>query len=210
MSEGQQQGQVDGGQDTSSAGENTGSTSEATPQASEDFKAKYEALQRDVNKAAGAARKDGQGEGARQREQEIADSLGVSVDEAKDIIEAHREREEANRTQAEKAEKRAEKAEKKLQDLAGASEERDRYKAVVENFAQTQREGLPDAVQALLDNLDPASQLEWLSENRESFVKAEEPPARQVRKAPDVTRANGNDQVRGRDRLARAFGNKYG
>lgn len=200
------QGQVDAG--TEGSGQETADTQGT--QASEDFKAKYEALQKDLNKAAGAARKDGQGEGARQREQEISESLGVSVEEAREIITAHQEREEANKTAAEKAAKRAEKAEGKLADLTGAAEERDRYKSVVEAFATTQREGLPDAVQSLLDNLDPASQLEWLAENRESFVKAEEPEQRQVRRAADVSKQNGGERLSGKERLAAHLGNRYG
>lgn len=175
-----------------------------------DYKAKYEKLQADVNKAAGSARKDGRGEGAREREQQIADELGVSLDDAKQIIQDHNQREEANRSEAEKAVKRAEKAEGKLTKLEGAAEERDRYKAVVESYAESQREGLPESVQKLLDNLDPADQLEWLAENREEYLSAskeEETPAeKRRRKAEDTTpQDNGGQKLRGKARIAQLY-----
>jgi hypothetical protein len=60
-------------------------------------------------------------------------------------------------------------------ELAKRTEERDRYRAALEQHLEAQRKGLPKHIISLLDRLDVADQLEYLAANADA-VKA--PPER--------------------------------
>ncbi len=51
--------------------------------------------------------------------------------------------------------------------LESAEADRDRYQKALNSYVQKQREGVPESIGALLDNLDPVAQLDWLTENGE-------------------------------------------
>lgn len=45
------------------------------------------------------------------------------------------------------------------------TQERDRYKSVLEEHVKERRAGLPDSITVLLDKLDPVEQMAWLTKN---------------------------------------------
>ena len=53
------------------------------------------------------------------------------------------------------------------------SADRDRYKAALESYVASVREGIPDHLLKLLEALDPVQQLEYLTENAEALGRPE-------------------------------------
>ncbi len=169
--------------------------------------------QKDVDKIVGREKAEAKEAGATAKERELLQALGVQkVEEAQSALTAHREREEANRSEAEKAAKRAEKAEKQLETLQGYQERAERAETALTGYAHSLREGLPESLTTMLDRMDAVDQLEWLTEHRDEYVASDEtttqqPPRRGVDTTPRITPG---ENVRGRERLASVFGQKYG
>lgn len=72
----------------------------------------------------------------------------------------------------------------KLQQLEPYKEQAERYQGVISNLLETQRQGLPESIAALLDKLDPVDQLEWIANNKATVTatpandqQAQQPPA---------------------------------
>lgn len=61
--------------------------------------------------------------------------------------------------------------------LDAATQEKERYQQALEGYVAKQREGVPDHIGALLDNLDPVAQLEWLTVNSTNLGQANGVPA---------------------------------
>lgn len=71
---------------------------------------------------------------------------------------------------------------KDFESIGGSAE---RYKTALETHVKAQRKGLPDPICALLDNLDPVAQMEWLTKNAATLTNAGGAP-------PPTPRANGS------------------
>lgn len=63
------------------------------------------------------------------------------------------------------------KAKADAETLKAVTEERDRYKVIVETSLSERRKGLPEHITALLDELDPIKQLEWLAANADKTAQ---------------------------------------
>jgi hypothetical protein len=190
-------------------------TPEQTPQG--DFAGAPEGRlrQKDVDKIVGREKAEAKEAAAAAKEREILEALGTSdLDAAKAAIAAHREREEANRSDLEKARDQLTRSEAKLQQLQGADKRVKELEGIVKGYADSLKEGLPDSIAEMLGGMDVAAQLGWLTKHRDEFVAREEPEPNtsgQRRRAPDTTlRTNPDENVRGRERLSLAFGQKYG
>lgn len=72
---------------------------------------------------------------------------------------------------AEQREKELAEAAKKLADVDPLQKKADKYEKSLKATLEAQRKDLPKHITDLLDNLDPADQLEWLAKNREALGK---------------------------------------
>jgi hypothetical protein len=169
MTEGQQQGQ-DSGQQQEAA---QAPQQQAPPQV-------------DTNAIAAAARRDGEDSGFSKAEKE----LGLSVEEARQVIEAHKKRSDAEKT----AEQRLTERETELSGLKDESKSHkqraDRYEKIVKANVDSQLEAMPEDIKDLLSNFDVGGQFEWLTKHGAKYVAAPEPEEgqQQQRRAPDASR----------------------
>lgn len=88
-------------------------------------------------------------------------------------------RQEAELREQEKWRELAETQTKQISELEGYKVKAEAYLTVITSLLETEREGLPEHIIALLDNLDPVKQLEWLAKNKSELVPPETPPATQ-------------------------------
>jgi ribosomal protein L13E len=160
-----------------------------------DEQPEYKYTDRDLDKYKGTARKEGREAASR----ELADQLGVSVDEAKQIISDHRKREEAQKTELDKANERIKELESKSQttaEKAAARIKKTELKLALRNEG-INPERLDMAVRlADLDSLEVDDEgnvagledvVKAVSEaSPEWFTTTEEP--RQQRRAPELGR----------------------
>lgn len=72
---------------------------------------------------------------------------------------------------AEQREAELAEAAKKLADLDPVQQQAKRYEEALKKNLESQRTGLPESIIKLLDKLDVADQLEWLSANKEAIMK---------------------------------------
>lgn len=131
--------------------------------------------QEDVNRIAANEKREGRSS--------VLGELGFDdLDELKEAIEAYRTIEAETQTEAEKYQKELEK-------LSPRAEKAERYERALTGYLETEREGLPEHITALLDRMDPVDQLEWIRTNREAITPQEQRPPRRspdasVRQAP--------------------------
>lgn len=72
--------------------------------------------------------------------------------------------------------KLAEDAEKRAAELEPHKAKAERYEASLTKLLAKEREGLPKHILTLLDKLDPADQLDYIAENRETLSPKQTPP----------------------------------
>lgn len=100
----------------------------------------------------------------REGRQAVLRELGIEdLDELKSIVEDYRVAQELTQTELEKYQK-------KVESLTPRAEKAERYEAALEKLLEREREGLPEYIVRLLDRMDPAEQLEYISEHRELLV----------------------------------------
>jgi hypothetical protein len=132
--------------------------------------------QDDLNKKVGNVREEG-------RSSVLKDLGFEDFDDLKETVEAYRLVESEMETEAEKYQREVEK-------YKPQAEKAERYEGALKTYLDQERDGLPPHITALLDRMDVADQLEWLSANKE-HLKA---PSR-VPGSPDATSASGRDPV---------------
>lgn len=146
--------------------------------------------QADLDSTNASTRRETEKKARETKEAEIADSLGVSIDEAKTLIAERRQQEEASKTELDKVRDKAEKLDGDLKTVkASATSEKeraDRYETALTGYLETEREGIPEHLTALLDRMDVVEQLTYISENRAALKPEDEKP--EVKRAPDATR----------------------
>jgi hypothetical protein len=144
----------------------------------------------DTNAIAAAARRDGETDGYAKAARE----LGVSVEDAKKILDDHKKRSDAEKT----AEQRLSERDGELATSKGETKEEkkraDRYEKIVKANVDTQLDLIGDeAIKDLLSNFDVAGQFEWLTKHGAKYVQAPEgQPEKQDQlqdlRGPDATR----------------------
>jgi hypothetical protein len=145
----------------------------------------YQFTQDDVNKVAGKRAR----EAAEAKERELSASLGVSVDEARDLIRKAQEREDANKDAQTRLQER-EAALKTAKDEAKAHQQKaDRYEQIVRASVEAQLELMPEDIRDLLSEFEVAVQFEKLSKHGDKWrgATASDDPA-PPRRAPDASR----------------------
>lgn len=167
---------------------------------------------------AAAARRDGEANGYAN----AAKELGVSIEEAKRILDDHKKRSDAEKTATERLTERegelttanAEKDEQKKR--------ADRYEKIVKASVESQLENVEDdAIKDLLSGMDVGGQFEWLTKHGAKYVKAPEgqddggqddgkqddgQQQRRKRGAEDTTpQDNAGKTLRGRDKIRNMY-----
>jgi hypothetical protein len=166
--------------------------------------------------AAAAARRDGEASGKSAAEKALLERYGVSsFDDLDAAVKAARDRADAEKTAQDRLADRENDLKAARDDAKAQKERADRYETVLNTYLEKEREGLPKHILAALDAMnDVPAQLDYIAEYRSDFVAPQESETNansQRRRAPDTTpRINVDENVRGRERLSLAFGQKYG
>lgn len=79
----------------------------------------------------------------------------------------------------------------------------DRYKGALERHLEVQRSELPGHITALLDQLDPVAQLEWISEHRETITASQN--GNQTKKGVPPAPKPGDDRMTDEDKRRVAY-----
>ena len=176
--------------------------------------------QRDLDKKFGAEKKAA----AQAERQALLERYELSSEDELDaIIGAHRTAKAELETETDREREARQKAEKSVETLKGErqtlTQERDalqekvgRYEEALNSYVEAEMEGVEDHIKELLEGRDPVDQLAYLTKNREAVKGGNGARVnRNVGRASTVgAGANGAENARGRDRLANAFGRKYG
>jgi len=139
--------------------------------------------QKDVDKIAGYRAKEA-GEAA------INDFLKkAEADSIDDVLEGY----QTYRMLQEESTTEAERLQGELQKLQPKAERASTLEEFVTTYVESQKEGLPDHLTALLNNMDPLAQAQWLNEHKAELEQPETP--QQARRSPDASRqqVNGDD-----------------
>lgn len=127
--------------------------------------------QADLNKIAANEKREGRSS--------VLSELGFEdFDDLKSTVEKHRAVEQETQTEAEKYQKQ-------LKKLTPKAEKAERYEKALTTFLERERDGVPEHIGILLDNMDPVDQLNYLSENKPNLVPQE--TGRTTRRSPDLT-----------------------
>ena len=183
-----QQGQDGGGQDTSGQ-------QPTTPQQQQPP---------DTNAIAAAARREGEGTGYAN----AAKELGVTIDEAKQILADHKKRSDAEKTAEERLRERDGELSTAKEETSSQKKRADRYEKIVKASVDQQLGLIEDeAIKDLLSNFDVAGQFEWLTKHGAKYVSPPEgddaaAQQQQQRRAPDATRTQ---QIPGLDESSQNF-----
>lgn len=147
----------------------------------------------------------------RQRKQ-----LMKQIDEAKEE-EATKQLEQAAEWQklAEKRQTQLSDRDKRIAELESQAELAEKYAKALGSYVDKLSDGLPDAITALLEPMDAAARLEWLTANRDQFVQQEdgegddspepEAPKRPLPETPKPKGSGSLSQEERRKRAARTF-----
>jgi hypothetical protein len=140
----------------------------------------------DTNAIAAAARRDGEESGY----SKAAKDLGVSIDEAKEILESHRKRSDAEKTAEQRLSEREGELNTLKEESTGQKKRADRYEKIVKANVDAQLERIGDeAITELLSGFDVAGQFEWLTKHGAKYIAAPEAQEEgSQRRAPDATR----------------------
>jgi len=148
-----------------------------TPQESGTF------TQEDVNKIVGNRAQEA-------KQSAINDLLSkAEADSIDDVLEGY----QTYRMLQQESETEAERLQGELQKLQPKAERANTLEEFVTNYVESQKEGLPNHLTALLNNMDPLQQAQWLQEHKAELEQPETP--QQVRRSPDASRqqVNGDD-----------------
>jgi hypothetical protein len=133
------------------------------------------------------------------------------IDQAKDE-EATKQLEAAAEWQklADKRQEQLAERDRRLADLESQAALAEKYGAALDGYVTQLSEGLPAAITSLLEPMDAAARLEWLTANRSQFVQADadtattptpEPPKRPL---PETPKPQGNGALSAEERRKRA------
>lgn len=85
---------------------------------------------------------------------------------------------------AEKRQKQLEDRDGRLAELETQAALSDKYGKALESYVTKLSEGLPESILTLLSGMDQAARLEWLTANRDQFVKSEPETPQQQQQQP--------------------------
>jgi DNA-binding transcriptional MerR regulator len=189
-----QQGQDGGGQGQGQGQQGQGQGGQAT-----------QSQAPDANAIAAAARREGEGTGYAN----AAKELGVSIEEAKQILSDHKKRSDAEKTAEQKLSEREGELTTAKDETKAEKKRADRYEKIVKASVDKQLEAIDDeAITDLLSNFDVAGQFEWLTKHGAKYIGTTEGDNGQTSKdgkqrtAPDTSRST---HIPGLDESSQAF-----
>jgi hypothetical protein len=143
----------------------------------------------DTDAIAAAARRDGDADGYSRAARE----LGVSIDDAKQILADAKKRSDAEKTAEQRLSERDGELATAKEESSNHKKRADRYEKIVKARVEAQLEAInDDAIKDLLSGFDVAGQFEWLTKHGAKYIKA--PEGQQ-----DDSQQQGDDQLRGPD-----------
>lgn len=155
----------------------------------------YKYTDKDVDKYKGDARKEA-------RSALLKDLGFENPDDLKTFVSNYRDVEEATKSEADKLSEQ-------LKGLKPKAERADSLEGVLKGYLEKERTGIPEHIGTLLDRMSVEDQLAWISENRESFEAAPQPPSIGRSVAPGVPSVpRSGDEYQ--DLMARQLGRIFG